>query len=193
MADATIPQRTTCLYCDLVVHARGFCRSHYNHMAKYGKLPLSRNMTGKTLAERISLMSEHDNETGCRLWVRGKNGTGYGNLIFGGKSLLAHRAAYELAYGPLADGMKVCHRCDTPACVNPDHLFAGSHQANSDDKLSKGREARGVSHGMHRLTEVEIRKIRVDSRTQEEIAADYGINRSNVSMIKARKRWAHII
>jgi hypothetical protein len=193
MADATIPQRTTCLSCDLAVYCRGFCRSHYNYMAKHGRMVLTRNMSGKTLAERIELMSRHDSETGCRIWVRGKNGTGYGNLIFEGKSLLAHRAAYELAHGALPDGMNVCHSCDTPACVNPGHLFAGSDQANSDDKLSKGREARGTSHGMHRLTEDDIRGIRADPRRNKPVGDTYGITAGCVSMIKHRKRWAHII
>lgn len=64
---------------------------------------------------------------------------GYGQLSVNGKLNLAHRFSYELAYGPIPNGLLVCHHCDNPRCVRPDHLFLGDHSANTVDMMSKGR------------------------------------------------------
>lgn len=78
----------------------------------------------------------------CLEWqgVRGKAGygkTGAGGR--GGKTLLTHRLAWELTNGPIPEGMCVCHTCDNPPCVNPDHLWLGTHDDNMRDKVAKGR------------------------------------------------------
>jgi hypothetical protein len=80
--------------------------------------------------------------TGCLLWI----GTtpcrhGYGRIRVIGRTspVLVHRIAFELAHGPIPAGMKVCHCCDTPACLNPDHLFLGTQRDNLRDMYDKGR------------------------------------------------------
>jgi hypothetical protein len=78
-------------------------------------------------------------ENGCWLWTMGREGGGYGVVSSGGKRQKAHRLAWEIVNGPAPDGLFVCHRCDLPACINPDHLFVGSHAENMQDMLSKGR------------------------------------------------------
>jgi HNH endonuclease len=78
------------------------------------------------------------NGWGCWLWTGGVNEKGYGRLRVKGKLYRAHRAAWKTWRGPLT-GPLVCHYCDTPACIRPDHLFQGTAQANTDDMIRKGR------------------------------------------------------
>jgi hypothetical protein len=93
----------------------------------------------------------------CWIWRSAFSQTGYGLVRWQGKTKLAHRVAYALAYECiLLDNQQVLHTCDTPACVNPYHLFIGTHQDNQNDKQSKNRR-RG---GGRRLTWTDIRKIR---------------------------------
>ncbi len=83
----------------------------------------------------------------CWLWMGSAVEDGYGVLGYRGKQVRTHRLSWELANGPIPAGLSVLHRCDTPACVNPDHLFVGTTQDNITDKVAKGRQAKGDSHG----------------------------------------------
>lgn len=85
---------------------------------------------------RVAIGSDSD----CWLWLGDLSEWGYGVFSVNHVGRGAHRVAYEYANGPIPEGMKVCHRCDVPPCVNPAHLFLGTHQDNMDDKVSKGRQ-----------------------------------------------------
>ena len=80
-------------------------------------------------------------ETGCHIWMGCVCKDGYGRLgaVPKGTPQLPHRKAYEQFVGPIPDGLKVCHRCDVPSCVNPDHLFLGTQKDNLRDMFAKGR------------------------------------------------------
>jgi hypothetical protein len=79
-------------------------------------------------------------KTGCWLWERAVKGEGYGHKWYDGKLQSAHRISWQIHRGPIPDGLWVLHRCDVMLCVNPDHLFLGTHQDNVDDKHRKGRD-----------------------------------------------------
>jgi hypothetical protein len=109
---------------------------------------------------------------------------------------LAHRVAWTLHHGQIPDGMSICHHCDNPPCVRPDHLFVGTHGDNCRDKISKGREAhvRGSENGQAKLTEAEVLQIRALAPTmlQQQIADKFGISRKQIWAIVHRKKWAHL-
>ena len=130
--------------------------------------------------------------TGCHLWTASSASHGYGQFKLNGKHVLSHRVAYELYVGPIPEGMYVCHTCDVRVCVNPEHLFLGTHADNMKDRNGKGRQARGEDHGCARLTEELALEIYHAAGTQIEITKKYGVSRSLVSKIKNKKKWSHI-
>jgi hypothetical protein len=124
--------------------------------------------------------------------------------------MTAHRASWIIHNGKIPNGLFVCHKCDNKKCVNPDHLFLGTQKDNMKDKISKGREARGKSHGSFTRPEktlkgesvhlsklknndiLNIRKLRDDGEKLLDIANIYGVTMSNISCICKNKTWKHI-
>lgn len=121
--------------------------------------------------------------------------SGYGRVIFGHRTIRAHRYFYELHKGPIADGLYVCHKCDNRLCVNPDHLFVGTHRDNMADLSKKGRRLGsftghvGQKMAHTKLTDEQARAILRDDRVHDVIAAEYGISRPSVTMLKNGKTW----
>ncbi len=77
---------------------------------------------------------------GCWEWIGHKNPAGYGIAFHEGKQKLAHRIVWMTEHGQIPAGMQVCHRCDNPSCVRPDHLFLGTNMDNARDMAAKGRQ-----------------------------------------------------
>jgi len=86
---------------------------------------------------------------GCWEWTLHRNHSGYGLTHIGGKTRYAHRLMWEEVNGKIPEGMYVCHKCDNPSCINPDHLFLGTQLENMQDMVRKGRSARGDKHKSH--------------------------------------------
>lgn len=125
----------TCLRCGEVFARPPSARNRYCSQACYW---VSLRST-KTLAERV--WSRVTKTEGCWLWTGSKTVHGYGLVSNGhtGWAGYAHRLIYAWTFGPIPDGMEVCHRCDTPSCVRPEHLFLGTHADNMHDMAAKGR------------------------------------------------------
>lgn len=184
-------------------------------MAKVGAKPgVKRGSNGRTLAERFWSKVDIPVRPGSELlgdecweWT-GSGASGYGQLRYQGKLLKASRVSYELAYGPFDQALDVCHSCDNPPCVRPDHLFLGDARANARDMVEKGRNvwfpppqpthaqrARGERHGEARLTEDDVMAIRLrhaDGESQYALAYAFGVTRPNIGFIVRRKTWAHV-
>lgn len=134
----------------------------------------------------------------CWNWTAYKIPTGYGQYWADGTMKSSHRIAWEIANGPIPDGMFVCHKCDNKTCVNPNHLFLGSHQDNMKDRNSKGRQAKltGILNGQSKLTEEQVLAIRsfyaTGSYTQTELGERFGVSHQQIGYIVNRKLWTHI-
>lgn len=134
---------------------------------------------------------------GCWEWKQAKT-AGYGRFNVPPKVVPAHRYAWEITNGKVADGLLVCHHCDNPGCVNPKHLFVGTHQDNSDDMMRKGRNK--YRPDITKLTAEQVREIRRvyvkgkrGAGSTTEIAGKYGVSTKQIILIVQGKAWRHLL
>lgn len=140
-------------------------------------------------------------EDECWIWTAYRNGDGYGYIRFDGDNRRAHRVAYSLEHEPPGDDM-VLHHCDTPACVNPVHLYLGDQSHNLQDAWDRGRRnepgltySPGESNPNARLTETDVREIRQRAKgdiTYRELAADYDVSHRTIGEVVRRESWPHV-
>lgn len=134
----------------------------------------------------------------CWEWASGTLQNGYGKLSHEGQSKLAHRFSWEMVNGPIPARLCVLHRCDNRICVNPRHLFLGTHADNTADMMAKGRENfshRGESNGRAKLSEDEVLSIRRqhrEGRKLREIAEDFHTPLVTIQHITNRYSWKHL-
>ena len=157
----------------------------------------------KTLEERFWEKIDRRGPDECWLWTASTTRGGYGQLAEGAPSrrmLKAHRVSYEIVSGPIPrgeghHGICVCPTCDNPPCCNPGHLFLGTIQEDTADKVEKGRQAKHEQNGNSKLTEEQVAESRRDyvwhSRThgQPALARKYGVTQSTIGVIIKRKYW----
>jgi hypothetical protein len=140
---------------------------------------------------------------GCWGWKAALNKDGYGRFSSAQtatspkRNLSAHRYAWELAHGPIPEGMEVLHHCDTPPCTRDEHLFLGTKLDNVADAVSKGRQARGERSNTAILTEEQVRAIHTEYVNRRgifvEMARKYGVCPETISAIVRRVNWAHVL
>ncbi len=134
--------------------------------------------------------------TGCWLWMSTDNGWGYGYFYYHGHQVGAHRFSYQQYVGPIPDGLYVLHRCDVRCCVNPDHLWLGTHQDNMDDMTRKGRANRiqpfGDGAANRSLCAAQVIEIVRDwgHLPATKVGPRFGVSSTTIKDIRTGKTWS---
>lgn len=175
-----------------------FCSHACMHEGQRGQRLSTYGKTRISLAERFWSKVDKQERDDCWLWTGAKTRIGgygkLGNRQHHGSDLRAHRLSYELHVGVIPDGMCVCHKCDNPLCVNPNHLFLGTLADNNADREAKGRgsDKRGVKNPRARLTIETVRKIRrlrAKGMSQAEVGRIVGFPQTTISKIDRGVGW----
>ncbi len=154
----------------------------------------------KPLLVRAEKFIERVPESGCWLWTGFVMPNGYGMVgdVEDGKCThpLAHRAIWRAFNGPIPDGLCVLHRCDVRCCVNPAHLFLGTHLDNMRDMDCKGRRItpsrKGERNAFAKLTDSQVREIRASKESSWVLAPLFGVTPSAVQQARNGRRWSHV-
>ena len=147
-----------------------------------------------SLKERLLAKTSVNAKTGCWECTSSPDNE-YGRIRLNGKQHLAHRVSWETHNGAVPDGLLVCHRCDNPKCINPEHLFLGTHSANMADMSRKGRRrgivaVNGERHGRAKLTNSDVIVIRSSVQSAKSLACDYGVSDRQIRNIRSGKSWS---
>lgn len=150
--------------------------------------------------------SKVDKSGDCWIWSGTPASRGYGAFSAQGRTLRAHRVAWELTFGAIPNGLLVCHRCDVRNCVRPDHLFLGTDADNMADRDTKGRarprlmpghsfNCIGSQNNAARFTEDDVVTIRTRhdaGETQTALAREFGVSQNAIWRVVSRKGWRHV-
>jgi hypothetical protein len=149
-------------------------------------------MPRKSIEERF--WDKINKTNSCWLWTGRPDDSGYGVIRYKGKKTKAHRLSWFLHFGHVPKNLHVLHKCDTPPCVRPDHLFLGTDLDNAQDRDKKKRRKplQGELHGAAKLKSEDIIAIRQSTASAKDIARQFGIDRNYVYKIIKRKHWTHI-
>lgn len=141
--------------------------------------------------EKVELIPFHT----CWEWIAGKNSSGYGLFNYLGKPISSHRVSWLLHNGDIPNELYVLHKCDNRTCVNPDHLFLGTHKDNQEDKIKKGRQWHpyGIKNKKAKLNLELVNEIKkkysTNKYTQFELSVDYKVCRSTIAYIVRHETW----
>lgn len=144
------------------------------------------------------LLNRTEKTSSCWFWLGARKPNGYGFIsLQGGKKILhVHRLAYTLFKGKIPPGLLVCHSCDNRNCVNPKHLWTGTHKDNAQDMVDKKRLPRGEHRAHAILTEAKVRRIKAKLHaghlSQTKIAEQFRISPTTISQIHRGLKWAHV-
>lgn len=144
--------------------------------------------TKEFIKERIEV-----DKNDCWIWKGAKHRQGYGSIRFNGKTSLSHRLSWIIFRGEISESMKVCHTCDIPSCVNPDHLFLGTQTDNIEDCQKKGRFTRNIPKTRRiklNWNQVqEIKKLSEQGMTRKELEKKFEVSQTCIAKILTGKSW----
>ena len=171
-------------------------------------------------ADKFDALLAHEPNTGCWLWGGATSYSGYGNAWFdadgsGKRQMATHRVAWIREFGPIPDGLVVCHKCDVKQCCNPAHLFVGTHSENTRDMIAKGRWKpiphesrargekhrsvtspqtlkRGSKHHSAKITEADVLDIRASTESLSTLSERYGMTATTLSKVRRGLIWRHV-
>jgi hypothetical protein len=154
------------------------------------------------IKERLLKSIEVDNKTGCWNWTRHRNQDGYGGVWYQGKTRRASRVAFEAFVSPIPDGQLVLHKCDNPSCINPDHLFLGTHKDNAEDRNRKQRQSHGERHPKAKLSTEQVKQYKLLRQAARYFLGPHegsklartvsGISRTTAEHIDSGRRWKSV-
>jgi hypothetical protein len=148
--------------------------------------------------ERFDRQVMPEPNTGCWFWTGSISTRGYGKCYYNGHHDLAHRVSWQIHRGSIGDGLFVCHTCDEPSCVNPDHLFLGAPKDNTQDMMAKGRNSgrfkdkKGSQHPLAKLTEEAVRAARSSDLSNGALARKYGVHVATLRNARIGLTWKHV-
>lgn len=157
--------------------------------------PDGRPKTAHTYGQKVCMLKEQDD---CIIHVGATTLDGYGVVKRQGKVVRAHRWSLSQSLGisiQQMDGLVVMHSCDNRLCVNPSHLSLGTHKENAEDKVKKGRQAKGETCGNSRLTDDQVRAIKTMfgcGVSSASIARAFGVSAMCIGRIRSGKTWRHL-
>ncbi len=172
------------------------CSKHWQRFKKHGTTSnkVLVNLRSLPIKERLMRGIIKDEKSGCWEWQKGLFSTGYAQMHINGQGRGAHVVSYQEFIGEIPEGLCVLHKCDNPICINPEHLFLGTPQDNSDDMVNKRRSA--VATNRHaKLTPADVlfirRKVK-EGRSNHDLAEVYGVTKETIDNVVLRKSWKHI-
>lgn len=179
--------------CETKHIAKGYCFRHYNwyirHPDKDFRISLDDEKRFYSYVELIPFSE-------CWWWTGNLSRQGYGSFYVNKKTLGAHRYSYTLNKGPIDEGLFVCHSCDNPMCVNPDHLWLGTPLDNARDAMTKGRICMGERAPKAKLTGEIVKRMRdmhyIDGVKQNVLAEMFGVSNPVAHYAITGKTWKHI-
>jgi hypothetical protein len=170
------------------LYRNGMCRTHYIRFKKYGD-------TSVVKQPQIALIDFVD-VAGCFICTSHKlSKVGYPEIWRNKKKYIMSRFIYEQCFGPIAEGLVVRHKCDNRGCINPEHLELGTQADNMQDMVIRGRNAMGEKCGASKLTEENIKEIRLllsKGMKVREVSAKFNVTDHAIRDIRRRKTWKHI-